>query len=152
LPRLSSRRAFPCKFRQRRAGVAALDDLSQAGEAGPVATRGKEVLWRRGEWRLRIAGSLFGLGCCAVGLFSVFGGGESLPELNRERALGFGAAAIVVGLVALIGSLTSDAHRLWYCMPRRWRPFRADVLDAWSAPKSPTPRRLTPADDASADP
>jgi hypothetical protein len=110
------------------------------------------VLWRRGEWPLRIAGSLFGLGCCAVGLFSVFGGGESLPELNRERALGFGVAAIVVGLVALIGSLTSDAHRLWYCMPRRWRPFRADVLDAWSGPKSPTPRRLTPADDASADP
>jgi hypothetical protein len=110
------------------------------------------MLRQRGEWPLRIAGSLFGLGCCAVGLFSVFGGGESLPELNRERALGFGVVAIVVGLIALIGSLTGDAHRLWYCMPRRWRPFRADVLDHLAAPKSPAPPRLTPADDASAEP
>ena len=104
------------------------------------------------QWPLRIAGSLFGLGCCAVGLFSIFGGGEQLPELNRERALGFGVTAIVVGLVALVGSLAGDAHRLWYCMPRRWRPFRADVLDAWDVPRAPAPQRLTPADDASADP
>jgi hypothetical protein len=110
------------------------------------------VLRRGNQWPLRIAGSLFGLACCAVGLFSMFGGGEDLPELNRERAFGFGFAAIVVGLVALIGSLTGDAERLWYCMPRRWRPFRADVLDAWSAPEPPAPRRLTPTDDASADP
>ena len=113
---------------------------------------GTQVLRPGNQWPLRIAGSLFGLGCCAVGLFSIFGGGETLPELNRERALGFGVAAIVVGLVALIGSLAGDAHRLWYCMPRRWRPFRADVLDACDAPKPPAPRRLTPADDASADP
>ena len=107
---------------------------------------------RRDEWPLRIAGSLFGLGCCAIGLFSIFGGSKTLPELNRERALGFGITAIVVGLVALVGSLTGDAHRLWYCMPRRWRPFRADVLDGWHAPKAGAPRTLTPADDASADP
>lgn len=98
----------------------------------------------RGQWPLRVAGSLFGLGCCAVGLFSIFGVGADLPELNQERALGFGVAAIVVGLVALIGSLTSDAHRLWYCTPRRWRPFRADVLDDWET--------LRPTDDASEDP
>jgi hypothetical protein len=104
------------------------------------------------DWRLRLAGSLFGLACCALGLFSIFGGGEQLPELNRERAAGFGIAAIVVGLVALIGSLTGDAHRLWYCTPRRWRAFRADVLDGWDTPKSPGSRRVTPADDASAAP
>lgn len=107
---------------------------------------------QRDQWPLRIAGSLFGLGCLAVGLFSIVGGGDTLPELHRERALGFGIAAIVVGLVALIGSLAGDAHRLWYCMPRRWRPFRADVLDGWDAPTSPAARRPTPADDASADP
>jgi hypothetical protein len=110
------------------------------------------VLRQRGQWPLRIAGSLFGLACCALGLFSIFGGGEQLPALNRERAAGFGIAAIVVGLVALIGSLTGDAHRLWYCMPRRWRAFRADVLDSWDAPKSPASRSVTPADDGSADP
>jgi hypothetical protein len=104
------------------------------------------------EWPLRLAGSFFGLGCGAVGLFSIFGGGDDLPALNRERAFGFGVAAIVVGLVALIGSLTSDAHRLWYCMPRRWRPFRADVLDPWTTPEASAPPRLKPADDASADP
>jgi len=118
----------------------------------PLEREETQVRRQSNQWPLRIAGSLFGLGCCAIGLFSIFGGGEQLPELNRERALGFGVAAIVVGLVALIGSITADAHRLWYCMPRRWRPFRADVLDAWNAPKAPTPRRLSPADDASADP
>jgi hypothetical protein len=110
------------------------------------------VLRQRGQWPLRIAGSLFGLACCALGLFSIFGGGEQLPTLNRERAAGFGIAAIVVGLVALIGSLTGDAHRLWYCMPRRWRAFRADVLDGRDAPRSPASPRVTSADDASADP
>ena len=109
------------------------------------------MLRRGNQWPLRIAGSLFGLGCGAVGVFSIFGGGEELPALNRERAFGFGIAAIVVGLVALIGSLTGDAQRLWYCMPRRWRPFRADVLDDWMTPGSTTPRRRTSADDASAD-
>jgi hypothetical protein len=110
------------------------------------------VLRRGNQWPLRIAGSLFGLGCCAIGLFSIFGGGEDLPELNRERAFGFGIAAIVVGLVALIGSLTADAQRLWYCMPRRWQPFRADVLDAWSKAEPPAPRHPPPADDAGAKP
>jgi hypothetical protein len=80
----------------------------------------------------------------------MFGGGEQLPELNRERAAGFGLAAIVVGLVALIGSLTGDAHRLWYCMPRRWRAFRADVLDGWDVQKSAASRPATPAGDTSA--
>jgi hypothetical protein len=123
----------------------ALDDPSAAQEAAAVGGRGDEVSRRRGEWPLRIAGSLFGLGCCAIGLFSIFGGSATLPELNRERALGFGITAIVVGLVALIGSLTADAHRLWYCMPRRWRPFRADVLDGWHTPESTSARSATTA-------
>jgi hypothetical protein len=111
----------------------------------------ERLLRRRGQWPLRVAGSLFGLACSALGLFSIFGGGEQLPELNRERATGFGIAAIVVGLVALIGSLTGDAHRLWYCMPRRWRAFRGDVLDGWGAPKPPASRPVPPVDDASPD-
>jgi hypothetical protein len=154
LPHPSTAPGYPmAKLRRARAGagLAALDGPSAAGHAGRVPARRSQVLRQRDQWPLRIAGSLFGLGCCAVGLFSVFGGGEALPELNRERALGFGIAAIVVGLVALIGSLTGDAHRLWYCMPRRWRAFRADVLDGWDAPKAPAPPGITPADNASAD-
>jgi hypothetical protein len=105
------------------------------------------VLRRDNQWPLRVVGSLFGLGCGAIGLFSIFGGGDDLPELNRERAFGFGIAAIVVGLVALIGSLTADAERLWYCMPRRWRPFRDDVLSDWTMPEAP---RRAPRDDVGA--
>jgi hypothetical protein len=134
------------------AGLAALDGPGEAEQAAWARAQGSRMLRQRGQWPLRIAGSLFGLGCCALGLFSIFGGGEQLPDLNRERATGFGIAAIVVGLVALIGSLTGDVHRLWYCMPRRWRAFRADVLDGGDALRSPASRQVTPTDDASVDP
>lgn len=107
---------------------------------------------RDGQWPLRIVGSLFGLAAIALGLFSIVGPGEAAPELNRERALGFGTVAIVVGLVALIGSLTSDARRLWYCTPRRWQPFRTDVLRAAKPDEPPAGRPLRSGDDASAGP
>ena len=89
------------------------------------------------RWPLRLVGSLFGIGAGAIGLFSLLGVAGQ-PELSRERAIGFGIVALVVGAVALIGSLAArDVHALWYCTPRRWRAFRSDVL--------------TPADDASED-
>jgi hypothetical protein len=81
------------------------------------------------QWPLRLVGSLFGIGACRVGLFSLLGIADQ-PELNRERAIGFGLAAMVVGAVALIGSLAArDVHALWYCSPRRWRLFRDDLSD-----------------------
>lgn len=81
---------------------------------------------RRG-WPLRVVGCLFGLGAWAVGLYSLLGGGADLAEVERERAAGFGIAALVVGGVAVAGSLgIRDVHRLWYCAPRRWRLFRSD--------------------------
>ena len=79
------------------------------------------------QWRLRLVGSLFGIGACLVGAFSLLGVAGQ-PELNHERAVGFGIAAMVIGGVALIGSLAArDVHALWYCAPRRWRLFRDDL-------------------------
>lgn len=78
------------------------------------------------RWPLRVAGCLFGLGAWAVGLYSLTGGGEVLSEFGRERAFGYGVVALVVGTVAIVGSLVvRDVHALWYCAPRRWRLFRA---------------------------
>lgn len=84
---------------------------------------------RRGrEWRIRTVGSLFGVGAGLVGLLSLLGA-AGLADLERERATGFGIAALVVGAVALFSSLAvRDVHALWYCSPRRWRPFKVDVL------------------------
>ena len=81
------------------------------------------------QWPVRLVGSLFGLAAGAVGLWSLWGGAD-LSALERERSAGFGIAALVVGAVALLGSLgVRDARALWYCSPRRWSPFKADVLD-----------------------
>jgi hypothetical protein len=79
------------------------------------------------QWPLRLAGSLFGVSAGVVGLFSLLGV-EGQPALYRERAVGFGIVALVVGAVALIGSLAvRDVRALWYCTPRRWRLFRDDL-------------------------
>ena len=109
--------------------------------------RPDRAAWRGArQWPVRLVGSLFGLAAAAVGVWSLLGGSD-LSALERERAAGFGVAALVVGAVALLGSLgVRDAHALWYCSPRRWAPFRADVLD------QPDSRRVRPTDDASAGP
>ena len=81
----------------------------------------------RSQWPLRLVGSLFGIGAGLVGVLSLVGV-EGQPALNRERAIGFGIVALVVGAVALVGSLTArDVRALWYCTPRRWRLFRDDL-------------------------
>jgi hypothetical protein len=80
------------------------------------------------EWPLRLVGSLFGLAALLIGLLSLQGA-PALDELERQRAAGFGTAALVIGAVALLASLgVRDARTLWYCSPRRWAPFKADVL------------------------
>ena len=101
------------------------------------------------QWPVRLAGSLFGLAAGLIGLVSLLGGPISAIS-SSERAAGFGITALVIGAVALLGSLgVRDARALWYCSPRRWAPFKADVLDE---PDEDAARRLRPADDASAAP
>jgi hypothetical protein len=81
------------------------------------------------EWPLRLAGSLFGLAAAALGLFTLLAP-DGLTELEHDRAQAFGFSALFIGTVALLGSLlTRDIHALWYCSPRRWQSFRADLLD-----------------------
>lgn len=81
------------------------------------------------QWPLRLVGCLFGLGCWAVGLYTWLNA-DTFPDLEAGRALGFALVSLVVGVVAILGSLLAkDVRALWYCSPKRWRPFRNDVLD-----------------------
>lgn len=73
----------------------------------------------RDHWRLRLMGTLFGVGCLAVGLSGMIGGGsEGEPD--------FAIIALVTGLIAVAGSLTStDIIGFWYCNPKRLAARRA---------------------------
>ena len=67
------------------------------------------------HWPLRLMGVLFGLGCLAVGSTGAFLGDTGVPVI-----------AIVTGLIAVIGSLTStDIIGFWYCNPKRLAARRA---------------------------
>ena len=84
----------------------------------------------RGQWLLRALGVLFGLGLCALGAFSYFGGGPSLPQPVEQRAVGFGITLVVVGLIAIAGSLLARrVDRLWYRKPPRWRMLHGEQTD-----------------------
>jgi hypothetical protein len=83
-----------------------------------------------GQWVLRALGVLFGLGLCLLGAFSYFGGGAALPEPVEERAAGFGITLMVVGAIALGGSLLARrVDRLWYRKPPRWRMLHGEQTD-----------------------
>jgi hypothetical protein len=104
------------------------------------------------EWPLRLAGSLFGLAAGAIGLFTLLAP-QGLSPLEHERAQGFGIAALVVGAVALFGSLGArDVRALWYCSPRRWRAFRADLQAGPDAPGTAVRRPPGPKTDPGRDP
>ena len=71
---------------------------------------------------LRLVGVAFGLCLVARGLFSLLAGGDQLPEVIRERAQGFGVTLLVVGGLAIGGSLTlRRVDWLWYRKPQRLR-------------------------------
>ena len=89
------------------------------------------------QWPVRLVGSLFGLAAGLIGLISLLGA-PGLGLVEHERAAGFGVTALVIGAVALLGSLAvRDARALWYCSPRRWAPFKADVLDEADEDQAP---------------
>ena len=68
----------------------------------------------------RIAGSLLGLGFVAIGLYALLGGGPDLDAVARERALGFGVAALIAGLLAVpVSWLVARLDNIWCAPPRR---------------------------------
>lgn len=68
----------------------------------------------------RTLGTLLGLGFVAVGLFTLFGGGE-LSGVEAERAFGFGITALIIGAIAVVLSLFADnLDNIWCSPPRRW--------------------------------
>lgn len=70
----------------------------------------------------RISGTLLGIGFVAMGAFSIVGAAEYATGVGHERAMGFGTAAIIVGIIAVICSLlVEDLSNIWCRHPRRWK-------------------------------
>lgn len=84
----------------------------------------------RGQWGQRVLGVLFGLGLGLLGAFSYAGGGAALPEPVQARAVGFGITLMVVGAIAIAGSLLAPrVDLLWYRKPPRWRMLHGEQTD-----------------------
>lgn len=67
----------------------------------------------RGQCVTRVLGVCAGLGFLALGVFAL-AGGQRLGGIAGDRALGFGVALVVVGIAAVVGSLTvADPSRIW---------------------------------------
>jgi hypothetical protein len=74
---------------------------------------------------MRLLGALFGLAMGLFGALLYFGPAAELAAPVRERAAGFGITLMVVGAIAVTGSLRRrGADRLWYRKPERWRMLR----------------------------
>jgi len=73
----------------------------------------------------RVAGSLLGLGFLLIGGYALLGGGEALDPALRERATGFGVAAVIAGAIAIpVSWLVQRLDNIW-CAPPRSGWFRA---------------------------
>ena len=70
---------------------------------------------------MRICGTLLGLGFVAIGAYSLIGGADLADAVAHERAMGFGFASIVIGIIAVGCSLlVKDLSNIWCRHPRRW--------------------------------
>lgn len=88
----------------------------------------------------RIAGTLLGLGFVLLGLYALFGGGDAVDPALRERASGFGVAALLAGMAAILVSwLVGRLDNIW-CAPPRSGWFRAPRRDGGPAASHDRPR------------
>jgi hypothetical protein len=73
----------------------------------------------------RVGGVLLGLGFLLLGSFSAFRPGVPAGFPDRDRAIWLGITLIVIGAIAIIGSLTvKNPDQIWCRHPRRWGLFR----------------------------
>ena len=71
---------------------------------------------------MRICGSLLGVGFVIIGLYAILGAQDLGGQVSGERAAGFGATAIIIGIIAVLCSLlVKDLSDIWCRHPRRWR-------------------------------
>ncbi|MGH7349255.1 MAG: hypothetical protein ACREI6_04510 [Candidatus Rokuibacteriota bacterium] len=73
----------------------------------------------------RVGGALLGAGFLLLGLFSAVMSDAPAGSSGRDRAIWLGITLIVIGAIAIIGSLTvEDPDRIWCRHPRRRGRFR----------------------------
>lgn len=74
----------------------------------------------RDQPAIRICGTLLGIGFVLLGMYSILGAGAHDAEAIRERAMGFGITAVIIGVIAVICSLlVQDLSDIWCRHPRR---------------------------------
>ena len=75
---------------------------------------------------MRIGGTLVAAFFLFVGCYALFGGGDAVQPLLRERAFGFGISALLAGLIALpVSWLVKRLDNIW-CAPPRKGWFRSN--------------------------
>jgi hypothetical protein len=71
---------------------------------------------------MRICGTLLGVGFVILGAYAIIGSEELSPEINGDRAMGFGWTAIIIGTIAVLCSLlVKDLSDIWCRHPKRWK-------------------------------
>lgn len=85
----------------------------------------------RDRLAIRIGGTALGVGFLLIGAYALLGGGESMSDIERERAVAFGFTAVIGGIAAIVGSWAERRlHDIWCAHPRRWRRSRPRGRDA----------------------
>ena len=69
---------------------------------------------------MRIGGTLVAAFFLFVGWYALFGGGDAVEPLLRDRAFGFGISALIAGLIALpVSWLVKRLDNIWCAPPRK---------------------------------
>lgn len=69
---------------------------------------------------MRISGTVAAVFFLFVGCYALFGGGDAVDPLLRERAFGFGISASIAGLIALpVSWLVKRLDNIWCSPPRK---------------------------------